>query len=149
MSIRVATADDIEAVAELFDQYRSFYGKSSDIDLARTFIGERIRNAESVILVRKSENDGLAGFVQLYPSFSSVSVARIYVLNDLFVGDAHRRQGVGRLLLDAAHQFALQANALRLSLSTAIDNHSAQALYESQGWVRDQEFYHYTLNVRV
>lgn len=147
MHVRTADADDLEAVAALFDQYRTFYGKPADIDLARAFIGERMHKAESVILVADIPTGPLAGFVQLYPSFSSVSAARIYVLNDLFVGRAHRCRGVGRLLLEAAHRFAQQAGAHGLSLSTAISNHPAQALYESLAWVRDREFLHYTLAI--
>lgn len=147
MNIRAAQIDDLEAIAALFDQYRVFYGKPSDICLARAFIGERMHKAESVILVAEAAGGELAGFVQLYPGFSSVSAARIYVLNDLFVGHAHRRQGVGRLLLEAAHRFAQEAGAARLSLSTATSNHPAQTLYESLGWIRDQEFHHYTLAV--
>lgn len=147
MQIRLAEADDLDAVAVLFDQYRTFYGKPADISLARAFIGERMQKAESVVLVAEAANGELAGFVQLYPSFSSVSAAPIYVLNDLFVNHAHRRQGIGRLLLEGARRLAQETGAVRLSLSTAIDNVQAQALYEALGWVRDQEFHHYTLAV--
>jgi ribosomal protein S18 acetylase RimI-like enzyme len=147
MVVRAADTVDIEAVAVLFDQYRTFYGKPTDIGLARAFIGERMHNAESVVLVAEAADGALAGFVQLYPGFSSVSAARIYVLNDLFVTHARRCQGIGRLLLEAAHRFGQQAGAVYLSLSTAIGNHSAQALYESLGWTRDREFYHYALAV--
>jgi ribosomal protein S18 acetylase RimI-like enzyme len=147
MHIRTAEVDDLDAVAVLFDQYRSFCGKPTDVSLARDFIEGRMHKAESVILVAEDSSGTLAGFVQLYPSFSSVSAARIFVLNDLFVDGAFRHRGVGRLLLKAAHRFAQEAGAVSLSLSTAISNHPAQALYESLGWVRDEEFHHYTLAV--
>ena len=147
MNVRTAQAGDLDAVAVLFDQYRGFYGKPGNVGLARVFIGERMARAESVILVAEARDGGLAGFVQMYPGFSSVSAARIFVLNDLFVGHAHRRRGAARLLLEAAHRFAREAGAVHLSLSTAVSNRPAQALYESLGWARDQEFHHYTLAV--
>ena len=90
--------------------------------------------------------DGEAvGFTQLYPSFSSVSAARIFILNDLFVASAARRASVGRSLLHAAGEFARSKGVLRLALSTAKANEKAQALYESEGWVRDEQYYHYSL----
>lgn len=147
MHVRAADADDLEAVAGLFDKYRTFYGRPTDIGLARAFIGDRVLKAESVILVAAASHRELAGFVQLYPSFSSVLAARIWVLNDLFVDHAHRRKGVGRLLLEAARRLGEETGAVRLLLATAISNHPAQALYESLGWARDQEFHHYTLAV--
>ena len=91
-------------------------------------------------------SDGkLSGFTQLYPSLSSVSMARIFVLNDLFVDPAQRRGGVGRALLETAHAFARGQGAVRVTLETAVDNTSAQALYESLGYVRDGAFHRYHL----
>ena len=76
ISIREAALSDLEKVAELFDQYRCFYEQSSDLPLASRFIGARIANNESVILVAEGEGGELAGFTQLYPSFSSISAAQ-------------------------------------------------------------------------
>jgi GNAT superfamily N-acetyltransferase len=96
-----------------------------------------------------AELDGLAvGFTQLYPSFSSVSMARVWVLNDLFVAQSARRLGVGQALLQAAADHARALDAVRLSLSTAVDNLSAQALYASKGWMRDQKFFVYNLSLQ-
>src|SRR5690606_17256402 len=112
--------------------------------------GARLRNAllSTRTAVRgpaETASGELAGFVQLFPSFSSVSAARIYVLNDLFVAPAHRRQGVARRLLEAAHRVGSDGGAVYLALSTARDNRPAQALCESLGWVRDEAFHQYTL----
>lgn len=145
-AVKTATQDDLEQVAALFDQYRQFYGRAADLKLAKRFIGERLTNADSVILIA---DEPAAGFTQLYPSFSSASAARIYVLNDLFVAPTWRRTGVGRALLKAAETFARDAGAVALSLSTAIDNRPAQSLYESMGWLRDRRFYHYDLAIDI
>lgn len=147
MHIRTAETNDLDTVAALFDQYRVHYGKPSDISLARAFVGQRTDKAESVIFVADAPDSGLVGFVQLYPSFSSISAARTYVLNDLFVAPTHRRRGVARLLLEAASRFAQEAGAVQLSLSTTIGNQPAQALYVSLGWARDLKFHHFTLTL--
>jgi ribosomal protein S18 acetylase RimI-like enzyme len=140
-----ATDEHIESVAALFDGYRVFYGQPSNVDAARQFIGERLQQRDSVILLAMK---GLRadGFVQLYPSYSSVAMRRIWILNDLYVDADIRRTGVGRQLMDAAKSFALADNAKRLVLATAADNSIAQALYESLGYRRDS-FFHYSLEL--
>jgi ribosomal protein S18 acetylase RimI-like enzyme len=146
-TIRQATAADTDLVAPLFDAYRQFYGKPTDLELARRFIGERLARGDSTIFLAIDDAGAACGFTQLYPSFSSVSAARIYVLNDLYVAAEARGAGAGRALLDAAAAFGRQQGALRLSLSTARTNTTAQALYASHGWVRDESFYEYSLKL--
>lgn len=134
-------------IVPLFDGYRQFYGQPSERDRVRGFLSERLTQGDSVLLI--AEADGRAvGFTQLYPSFSSVSMARIFILNDLFVRPEARRSGVARLLLEAAAGRAREAGAIRLTLSTAHTNTAAQALYTSAGWERDAVFsvYHYGLS---
>ena len=91
--------------------------------------------------------DVALGFVQLYPSFSSVAARRIWILNDLYVVPGARKQGIGRALLDAAAQHGLSTGARRLVLSTATTNRAAQALYESYGFLRDEQFLTYQLEL--
>ncbi|RZI43274.1 GNAT family N-acetyltransferase [Herbaspirillum sp. HC18] len=146
ISIRQAGMADIDVVAPLFDGYRQFYGQPSDPALARAFVAERMALLESAIFLAQSENGEALGFTQLYPSFSSVSARRIWVLNDLFVSPAARGQGAGSALLNAAKAHALATGAKRLILSTAHDN-PAQKLYEAHGYVRDRSFYHYSLEL--
>lgn len=143
ISIREAAAADIAAVSELFDCYRQFYEQPPDLQLARTFITDRIINRESVILVADSNPSGIAGFCQLYPSFCSVEAKPIYVLYDLFVLPLMRKSGVARTLLQAAEARALADGKKRIDLTTARTNTPAQALYDSAGWVRDDIFFAY------
>jgi ribosomal protein S18 acetylase RimI-like enzyme len=143
--VRRAQLADVPAVAPLFDAYRQFYGKDANLDVATRFLAERIGQNESVVFVAETREGVAVGFTQLYPTFSSVSAGRVYVLNDLFVDPAARRGNVARGLMHAAAEFARGKGALRLSLSTAKTNERAQALYQSEGWVRDEQFYHYSL----
>lgn len=147
ITVRPAQLADVSAVAPLFDAYRQFYEKPADLELATRFITERIANADSAIFFAEDRDGQALGFVQLYPSFSSVSAGRIYVLNDLFVAPAARRSNVARSLMHAAAEFARRNGALRLSLSTGKTNEKAQALYESEGWVRDEKYFYYSLTL--
>jgi len=149
ITIRQAVPSDIDALAHLFDGYRQFYGRGSDLRAAREFLLARFNRGESVIFIAHDAS-GPSGFAQLYPSFSSVSLARTFVLNDLFVREKSRRKGIGSLLLAAAVEFGKSWNAARLSLSTAVSNETAQALYRSAGWQRDEQFfvYHYAMPVQ-
>lgn len=134
--------EQVELVAPLFDAYRQFYGRTPDLDGARRFLAERLRRGESVLFAVVEQGRAL-GFTQLYPSFSSVSLKPIWILNDLFVAEQARRQGVGAWLLRAARDHASRTGAARLALSTAVTNVKAQSLYECEGWRRDTEFFHY------
>jgi len=142
-----ANLTHLEHVVNLFDGYRVFYRAQSDMDATRAFIQQRLELQDSVFLLAVDGDEKYLGFTQLYPSFSSVSMRRIWVLNDLFVHPDARKQGVGRFLLEQAKQFGIEHGALRLELATEITNTSAQSLYESLGWQRDEEFYHYSLSL--
>jgi ribosomal protein S18 acetylase RimI-like enzyme len=146
--IRQAGPADLDRVAVLFDLYRQFYGQPADFDLALGFLSARIERKESIVLLASSHNQDPIGFAQLYPTFCSVSAAPIFVLYDLYVDASVRRRGIGRALIQASAEHARVAGAVRVELATAITNEAAQALYEALGWIRDNEFYHYSLMLR-
>lgn len=142
-----AGAAEVERVTPLFDAYRRFYGQPSDPARARRFLLERMLARESVIYVASTAAAGDAGFCQLYPSFTSVGLARIWILNDLFVRPDARGKGVGRALLERAREHAQTTGAKRVDLQTARTNTTAQALYESFGFERNDVFFQYSLRV--
>ena len=116
----------------LLSDYRQFYGRKSDTPAARAFLQARFEHSQSVVF-RAHDGATPVGFTQLYPSFSTVSLARVFILNDLFVVATHRRAGVGTELLDASAGYARAMGAVRLSLNTDVGNTTAQALYEAKG----------------
>lgn len=148
ITTRRAVDADLAQLAGLFDLYRQFYREPADSGLALQFIGKRLRRSDSTILVAAADDATLVGFTQLYPTLCSVSAAPIQILYDLFVAEHARRRGIGRALLEAARQHAERSGAVRMELATATTNHSAQRLYESLGWIRDDEFYRYALRLR-
>lgn len=146
-TVRQASVADVAALAPLFDAYRQFYGKAPDLATARRFLKERLGNGESFAFIAEDALGRAVGFTQLYPTFSSVSAARVFVLNDLYVAPEARRAQLARRLLQAAATFSRTHGAVRMSLSTAHTNAAAQALYASEGWVRDDQFQHFTLSL--
>lgn len=148
ITVRRAVGGDLDRLIRLFDDYRQFYGLSSDPELCGGFLKDRLARGESVILVAERRDGVLAGFAQVYPSFSSLAAAPAWILYDLFVDHAERMKGVGRLLLEAVQQSAEAAGAAEVVLSTALTNVNAQKLYEAVGYKRDVEFATYILKLR-
>lgn len=141
LKIRPAEPGDLEAVASLFDAYRQFYRQPADREGALRFIRARLIEGDSRILLAELEGRA-AGFVQIYPVFSSVRLGRLMILNDLFVAEAIRGQGVGRALLEAACEMARQDGAVGLVLETESTNQKAQRLYDRAGWERSSHIHY-------
>lgn len=146
MEVIIARANHLEEVAKLFDQYRVFYQKTSDLEAARRFIKQRFESQDSTLILARKD-DQAVGFTQLYPSFSSISMQRLWILNDLFVVELHRGQGIAKLLMRRAEKYAHETNAVRIILATQTTNTAAQALYESLDYIKDEAFYHYMLRL--
>lgn len=145
VEIRRARAKDLGAVAPLFTAYRRFYRQKRNPEADRAFLRERLENDESVVLLAEIGGEPV-GFIQLYPSFSSVALKKVWILNDLYTAKEARRQGVGTALLEHARAFAAETGARGLVLETTPDNEPAHRLYEELGWKRDQHF-HYFIEV--
>ncbi len=148
ITTRIASLDDLVALAALFDSYRQFYKQAADPGLATRFIGERMARQESVIFLAEDDSGQALGFCQIYPTFCSVAAARIHVLYDLFVAPSARQFGVARALMLAAEEHARKSGVVRMDLSTAKANLPARALYESLGWMRDEVFCVYNREIR-
>ncbi|MBU7594625.1 GNAT family N-acetyltransferase [Metabacillus halosaccharovorans] len=147
MNILKATISDLDDVAVLFNNYRIFYGQSSDLEGAKAFLMERMEQNESTIFLAKGKDGLPAGFVQLYPIFSSVGMKRKWLLNDLFVAEEYRRHGVGKALMNQAKEYAVETNTAGILLETSKDNVKAQALYESAGYEKEDTVYFYNLSL--
>lgn len=136
MIVRRATLEDLNQLAVLFDEYRQFYGASSNLKQSYNFLKQRFENKESVIFIHVKD-DVFTGFVLLYLGFSSVACSNYYILDDVYVTPIYRRQGSARQLIDTAILFARHESALRISLETQKTNVESQRLYESMGFIQD------------
>jgi ribosomal protein S18 acetylase RimI-like enzyme len=141
MDIQIKKINSLESeiVIELFDKYRMFYKQPSDIELAKTYIKERLEQNEAQIYVAfVKDNSKPIAFTLLYPKFSSVSAKKNWHIGDLYVEIDQRKKGIGEKLLNTALNFAKNEGANFISLNTATDNYSAQKLYENFGFVKQQ-----------
>lgn len=153
MNIKQIYLPDYQLVTPLFNRYRMFYNQSSNMDLAEGFIKDRLHNNESRIFVALMDKAGEqvpAGFTQLYPILSSVKATKNWLLNDLYVDGDYRRQGIGEALIKAAMDFARSEHSTYIKLETAMDNYTAQRLYEALGFKRQElikSFYTYKVDI--
>lgn len=146
-TVRPATVDDLDALADLLAAYLDFYHVRADVERARAYLAAHLAAGTAVVLVAECAAEGVVGFTQCYPTWDTLALGPHVVLYDLFVAPHARRHGVGRALLRGAVAAAREAGARGVSLETAHDNPEAQALYESEGFVRVERFrsYHLTL----
>jgi ribosomal protein S18 acetylase RimI-like enzyme len=143
MKLYQARLTDIAKVLPLYCRYLDFYHVAHHVADAEAFLSARTRQGESVIYLVEDDAGEAVGFAQLYPLFCSLEMKRIWLLYDLYVSASARRAGVAQMLLDQAQKLGVNTDAAFIMLSTATDNLSAQALYEKNGYVRDQAFYTY------
>jgi GNAT superfamily N-acetyltransferase len=138
--VRQAVLADLDELAAVFDQYRQFQGQPADLPACRAFLHQRFDHGDSVVFLATLDGQAV-GMAQLYPSWSSTALARVFILNDLFVAAAGRRTGVASALLAGVEDYAWSFGACRVSLNVAQSNGPAQDLYRARGWLQDSEFF--------
>jgi ribosomal protein S18 acetylase RimI-like enzyme len=149
ITIQIIGPDGVDEAVDLFQAYLRFYNREMDGDTCRSYMADRLAAGESVVyLAFLGESGQAVGFMQLYPTFSSVIFGRVWKLADLFVAPSARRLGVGERLIEAARQLAVDTEAKAVELLTAHDNLTAQALYEKTGFRMDSRFRRYFLDTR-
>lgn len=133
MNIRQVKTSDLDQLSILFNSYRIFYGKESNIDISKKFLESRISNKDSKMFICEVNNI-LTGFVQLYPLFSSVRVSKYWLLNDLFIDSEFRGKGYSKLLIDRAKELVLESGACGMMLETEKSNKIGNSLYPKTGF---------------
>jgi len=144
--IEQAGPADLDQAAPLFDAYRQFYKRPPDLDACRRYLSARLTRRDSVLYLgfAPAASTRASGFVHLYPSFDSLAMRPLWILYDLYVAPESRRLGLGRALMNRATSLARETGASCLTLETAKDNFSAQALYEQLGYRREELFFRYS-----
>ncbi len=149
MKIIQASMEHIEGLALLFDAYRVWYRKDSNIPAAKEFLKARLQNSESIVYLAIDEkNGGMVGFTQLYPLFSSTRMKPLWLLNDLFVQPDYRGQGISKLLIDRCKELARTTEAAGLMLETEKSNTIGNQLYAATDFEleSDVNFYFWKTN---
>ncbi|PJZ50743.1 GNAT family N-acetyltransferase [Leptospira saintgironsiae] len=142
ISLRIASRSDLEELSELFDLYRKFYGFPSNLTGAKKFLEDRLLHKDSVLIVAEG-GGSLLGFAQLYPIFSSLSMKRDYILNDLYIRETERRKGTAKKILKEAANHIIEHGGKGMGLETHPDNRHARHLYERFGFKLNEEYLHY------
>lgn len=137
----------LNALVELFDAYRVWYEKPSDVAGAKQFLAERIERKESVVYLAQIAENEIVGFTQLYPLYSSTRMRRIWLLNDLYVKPEWRGQGISKALINRAKALAKATDAVEILLETAKTNDIGNQLYPATGFElnTDFNFYYYSV----
>jgi len=144
ITLNFATIDNVSELEPIFTRYREFYGMKKDTERTIAFLRNRLQNNESILIFAEKKGK-IIGFVQLYPTFSSASLQKAYILNDLYVVDSERKRGIATMLINKVIEVGRKENCGRISLSTAKDN-PAQTLYESIGFKESVfKFYNYSI----
>jgi ribosomal protein S18 acetylase RimI-like enzyme len=145
VQIRLAELSDIHCLLPLFESYRAFYGKVADREGSLQFLEARLRNGESTIYLAFVSNK-IAGFVQLFKSFSSTRLNELWILNDLYTLREFRNQKVGAALINIAKELVVRSNACGMILETQKSNEIGNHLYPSQGFELMDDVNHYFWN---
>lgn len=141
-TIRKAKKEEVIELAHLFDRYRIFYEQPSDVEGAIHFLEERLKNGDAIIFIAEILGK-LIGFVQLYPLFSSTRMQKLWLLNDLFVAEAHRGKGISIQLIEQAKLLTIESSACGLMLETAKTNVIGNNLYPRTGFALDSDHNYY------
>jgi ribosomal protein S18 acetylase RimI-like enzyme len=139
LTIRTATVADLDAVAPLFDLYRQFFAGKSELERSRAFLGERLERNESVVLAA-FDGETCAGFLQLYPLFSSWYCKRQWFLSDLYVAEEFRGSRIGRKLVDSCVDFAKHAESRSILVEIPFSEPHLVKFYKELGFAKDDVF---------
>ncbi|MGC1380312.1 MAG: GNAT family N-acetyltransferase [Candidatus Baltobacteraceae bacterium] len=138
-TISLATAADVAAIAPLFDAYRAFFAGYGDAVESRRFLDDRLARRESVVFLARA-GDEVAGFIQLYPLWSSWYCRRIWFLSDLYVAESARQRGLGRRLVERVVAYAKETKASSVMVELPRREPHLAEFYAKLGFDRDEVF---------
>jgi GNAT superfamily N-acetyltransferase len=124
---------EMEALTEIFDQYRAHYGEAADAARSACWLDENLRTSRLRVCVAE-ETGRFVGFAITMDVPASLRLAHFWQIRDLFVLPTHRRLGVGRALLASVREAAIASGALRLVVQAEDDNDPALRLYADSGY---------------
>lgn len=142
ITFRQATIADLPKIVPIFDSYREYFKQQKDPVRVEQFLFDKFEHFESAIFIALVE-DELVGFAQLYPVFSSLTLQRVWLLNDFFITEAYRGSGVGTQLFAKVKEFTHLTRSKGIELSVEHINEKAWTFWEKQGFKMDEEFRYY------
>jgi GNAT superfamily N-acetyltransferase len=135
-ALRIApiAASELEALLPMISAYQRFY-EVQDVDAGRNraFFSRFLAPSDDGMLLGARRGDELVGYACLYWHFTSLVPAETVLLNDLYVAEDRRGEGIGRALIEASAEIARERGAHQLQWVTAPDNKTARRLYDTTG----------------
>lgn len=148
MQIEQLSEKYIDQLIDVVEEYRKFCGFSASYEQTKKFFQYLFTNEKSVTFIAISDNDEVMGFVNLYPSYSTLALSKIWILNDLAVSSRFRRMGLAQKLIKRVITFAEETGAVRVELKTQITNRGAQKFYSEIGFKVDKDNIYYQVPVQ-
>ncbi len=140
MRIELVGEADLDDLLPLMRGYCDFYEVAPSDDallaMSRALIADPER--EGVQLIARDDSGRAMGFATIFWTWSTLSAARIAVMNDLFVSSDARGTGLADALISACVDRARERGAVSLDWKTAKDNHRAQTVYDRVGGKREE-----------
>jgi GNAT superfamily N-acetyltransferase len=130
ISVRQASILDLYKLVPVFDSYREYFKQERNATEVEKFLFDKFEHLESVIFIAE-QNSELIGFAQLYPIFSSLTLQRVWLLNDFFICEDYRNKGVGKQLFEKVKEFTLLTKSKGMELSVEHINEKAWRFWES------------------
>lgn len=134
-----AALEDLDALAPLFAAYREFFAGYCDLEQSQRFLRERLDRQDAVIFIARI-GDESAGFIQLYPLWSSWYCKRIWFLSDLYVKPSSRRLGLGRRLVERVVAYARKTDASSVMVELPHREPHLKDFYAKLGFEREAVF---------
>jgi GNAT superfamily N-acetyltransferase len=137
--IEPISAQQMDLLLPLIAAYQRFYeAENVDDEGNRAFFSRFLAPSDDGMLLGAWREEELVGYACLYWHFTSLVPAETVLMNDLFVVDGRRGDGIGRALIEASAEVARARGAHHLEWATAPDNVSAQRLYDATGAERSE-----------
>ena len=134
VAIRDITPSDHEQWLPLWEGYNAYYGRSGPTALPAEITAttwQRFFDPAEPVRALVAELDGrLIGLAHYLFHRSTILLAPICYLQDLFTAPEQRRAGVGRALIEAVYRRAQQAGSARVYWQTHETNLLARRLYD-------------------
>ncbi len=134
LTIDTVGASDVPDLLPMLRAYCDFYRVDPPDERLRALVTALIDNpAEGLQLIARDSDGTPLGFATVYWTWQTLYAARVGVLNDLFVAPASRGSGAGRALIERCRELCRDRGAEKLVWETALDNTTAQRLYDGIG----------------
>ncbi len=148
MHVRLAVPEDTDRLLELmmglarFEEYIDEFAVTRESILQHGFGDKRLFTA----FVAEHDDD-LVGMAVTYPIPWTYTLRPKLVLKELYVDEAARSMGVGKVLMDSVKAHARSINAAEIIWTVMTGNAAAEYFYRSLGASPDRKWNNWTLRL--